>query len=294
MAGGRVFLNSVIFSFLILCSSLYNLNTRFFTEKSQSIDLYSVSRGNGGYIWEYEGSYTGKIRLTRVRHVGSFYRKSFCHLRLQYYCNSTATFQLNKVLVSGDVQLNPGPVKNPCTVCEKAVVKTHRSMTCDGCGFKTLIKWCNVSPVEYVNFQNFNDHTWLYSNCEEYDLNFSDTRNDTRMITEEDYMKDLADKVQSCASKEIKVTHLNVRSLRNKIDEIRCLQVFCRFDIIEITESHLDNPITDSQLEIEGMKFVRLGRNGRRGRGCILYHAEYFKAVHRRDLHTPCIEALRL
>lgn len=131
-------------------------------------------------------------------------------------------------------------------------------MTCDGCGFKTLIKWCNVSPVEYVNFQNFNDHTWLYSNCEEYDLNFSDTRNDTRMITEEDYMKDLADKVQSCASKEIKVTHLNVRSLRNKIDEIRCLQVFCRFDIIEITESHLDNSITDSQLEIEGMKFVRL------------------------------------
>ena len=103
MAGGRAFLNSVIFSFLILCRSLYNLNTRFFTKKSQSIDLYSVSRGNGGYIWEYEGSYTGKIRLTRVRHVGSFYRKSFCHSRLQYYCNFTATFQLNKVLVSGNV-----------------------------------------------------------------------------------------------------------------------------------------------------------------------------------------------
>ena len=170
-------------------------------------------------------------------------------------------------------------------------------MTCDECGLRTHIKWCNVSPVEYVNFQNSNDHTWLCSNREEYVLNVSDTRNDTRMITEENYMKDLADKVQSCASKEIKVTHLNVRSLRNKIDEIRCLQVFCRFDIIAITESHLDNSITNSQLEIEGMKFARLGRNGRRGRGlrvCILYHAEYFKAVHRRDLHTPCIEALWL
>lgn len=121
-------------------------------------------------------------------------------------------------------------------------------MTCDGCGLRTHIKWCNVSPVEYVNFQNSNDHTWLCSNCEEYVLNVSDTRNDTRMITEENYMKDLADKVQSCASKEIKVTHLNVRSLRNKIDEIRCLQVFCRFDIIAITESHLDNSITTETL----------------------------------------------
>lgn len=64
---------------------------------------------------------------------------------------------------------------------------------------------------------------WLYFNCEEYDLNFLDIRNDIRMIIEEDYMKDLVDKVQSCVLKEIKVIYLNVRSLRNKIDEIRCL-----------------------------------------------------------------------
>ena len=299
MASGRTFLSSVIFSFLVLNSSFYDFNTRVFLKKRYSDEFYSVSGSNESYIWEYKGCfYTDNIRLLRARHVGTqqYYRKSFCRSRLQYYCNSTATFQLDKILVSGDVQLNPGPVKNPCTICQKAVAKTHRSMNCEGCGFKTHIKCANVSPAEYVNFQTLRDYTWFCTGCTEYDLSLNDsyTRNDAGSFTGENYLKDLADKLQNCTSKDIKVAHLNVRSLRNKIDEIRCLQVLCRFEILAITESHLDNSITDSQLTIDGMKFVRLDRIARKGGGCILYYAEHLKAVHRRDLHTPGIEAIWL
>ena len=110
----------------------------------------------------------------------------------------------------------------------------------------------------------------------------------------DNHLKGLAENLQSCSSKDIRVAHLNVRSLRNKLDEIKCLQLLCRFEIIAITESHLDNSIADSELKIEGMKFTRLDRKGRKGGGCILYYAEYLKAINRKDLQTPGIEALWL
>lgn len=85
-------------------------------------------------------------------------------------------------------------------------------------------------------------------------------------------------------------------SVRNKLEEIRCLQQFRKFEILAITESHLDNTCTVliSALDIDVMKFLRLVRKRRKRGGCVLYYAEHLKAIHRKDLYTPGLEAIWL
>ena len=83
-------------------------------------------------------------------------------------------------------------------------------------------------------------------------------------------------KLANRSAKDNRVAHLNVCSLRNKIEELRCLQMFCsRVEVLAITETHLDKTVPDTALDIDGMKFLRLDRKGRKGGGCILYYAPF-------------------
>jgi len=56
--------------------------------------------------------------------------------------------------------------------------------------------------------------------------------------------------------KSLRIAHLNISSLRNKLDELKVLQELCKFDIIGITESHLHNKDRNSELNIDGLKFI--------------------------------------
>ena len=94
------------------------------------------------------------------------------------------------------------------------------------------------------------------------------------------------------STKDLKIAHLNVCSIRNKIDELRVLQNICRFDIIAITETHLDSSISNNVLYIDGMKIFRRDRTKRKGSGCTTYCAEYLKATHRKDLASKDLEAI--
>jgi hypothetical protein len=93
-------------------------------------------------------------------------------------------------------------------------------------------------------------------------------------------LKELTTKL-NLSLKDLKIAHLNICSLRNKIDELKYLQETCQFDIIAITESHLDAAVVNTKIAIDGLKLVRLDRTERKGGGCVLYYKEHLKAVHR-------------
>ena len=79
----------------------------------------------------------------QVRHfVLAIGGKRFLHSRIRYYANSDSCFQQTRLLVSGDVPSNPGPVTNAskCSVCSKTVVRNHRAVNCDQCH-----KWCHIN-----------------------------------------------------------------------------------------------------------------------------------------------------
>jgi len=46
------------------------------------------------------------------------------------------------------------------------------------------------------------------------------------------YLQDIVHKLATNA-KHLKIAHLNVRGLRNKVDELRILLKLCRFDVLE-------------------------------------------------------------
>ena len=55
------------------------------------------------------------------------------------------------VLLSDDIQLIPGPVKQACSGCKNPVACTHRALRCDSCMQNCHIgmKCGNVDPKEY-------------------------------------------------------------------------------------------------------------------------------------------------
>ena len=110
----------------------------------------------------------------------------------------------------------------------------------------------------------------------------------------ESHFTDLVHQLSKCSARDLKVAHLNICSLRNKIDELRCLQLLCNFEVLAITETHLDKTVLDTALNIDGMKLLRLDRKGRKGGGCALYFAEYLHAIHRKDFFTEGLEAIWL
>ena len=71
------------------------------------------------------------------------------------------------------------------------------------------------------------------------------------MLTNADDLYNMANKLNA-APKDIRVGHLNICSLRNKIDELRLIQNICRFDILGISETHLNSTDTDRDIHIDG------------------------------------------
>ena len=115
--------------------------------------------------------------------------------------------------------------------------------------------------------------------------------NNANLGENDNYLQQAALHLNS-STKDLKIAHLNVCSIRNKIDELRVLQNICRFDIIAITETHLDSSISNNLLYIDGMKIIRRDRTKCKGGGCIMYCVEYLKATHRKDLASKDLEAI--
>lgn len=90
----------------------------------------------------------------------------------------------------------------------------------------------------------------------------------------------------------VKIVHNNVCSLKLKVDII--FNKLCDFDVIGISESHLDRTISDEDIEFEGFhKPVRLDRN-RFGGGVIIYVKNNLQFFIRNDLSNPNIEIIWL
>ena len=74
---------------------------------------------------------------------------------------------------------------------------------------------------------------------------------------------------------QITLLHYNVRSLFPKLDHLKVESEIHMPHIICITETWLDNGITDNELTISGFKLLQLDRN-RHGGGIVLYIKDIF------------------
>ena len=64
---------------------------------------------------------------------------------LRRICTSRSLLTIPLVLFAGDVEVNPGPIKYPCTSCGKAVNKNQRGIVCDTCEKWTHASCCGIN-----------------------------------------------------------------------------------------------------------------------------------------------------
>ena len=98
---------------------------------------------------------------TRVRHLGFQARaKGYFATRRGRYPNSSSTFNISKLIICGDIELNPGPDTRPssickpaCSVCNKVIARNHRALSCDQCTLWCHMKCGQVELREYKRLQ---------------------------------------------------------------------------------------------------------------------------------------------
>ena len=218
-------------------------------------------------------------------------RGGFHRPRISRYPDSYSTFQLIRLAISGDIKLNPGPstLGSPtktlcCQTCSRTIARNHRMLTCNLCGFKYHIKCGNVTPKQYKEIISFDPKSWSCEGCttkqpkcssSDLDLSLSHqfpfaSLTDVSFTTvigseeslspstsnngeeeNESHLSDLVRKLEASSVKDLRVADLNVCSIRNEMDELWCLQLLCRFELIAITETHLDKTVRDEALQIE-------------------------------------------
>lgn len=86
------------------------------------------------------------------------------------------------------------------------------------------------------------------------------------------------------------MAHVNINSLLPKIDELRAIAFSTKIAIIGITESKLDNTVTDSEVSIEGYNLLRCDRN-RHGGGvaCFIRNDICYNSHKRLSENVECV-----
>ncbi|CAB3980238.1 RNA-directed DNA polymerase from transposon BS [Paramuricea clavata] len=147
-----------------------------------STDQDQVNSVENGFV--YNPAYK-LSKLITFKHSTS--RRTFCHSRILYVKNHNASFQLERLLLIGNVHPNPGPVtstsllrksssksnlslegvqkyangeaslKSHCPVCDSAIKRIHKTIQCSTC-FSLIHLSClgvNLNPMEYFSQSDF-------------------------------------------------------------------------------------------------------------------------------------------
>ena len=69
------------------------------------------------------------------------------------------------LLHSGDIQVNPGPPKHPCGLCNKAVRTNQKAIKCKECLHWSHINCTAMSTQSYDNFRRDSNLVWICNFC---------------------------------------------------------------------------------------------------------------------------------
>ena len=102
--------------------------------------------------------------------------KGYLSSRVSRYPNSASTFQISRLIISGDIAENPGPSTNKliCPECSRTIAKNHRTLTCSVCDLTYHIKCGNATPEDFKLIQRIVPMTWKCRICLDdisFDLN---------------------------------------------------------------------------------------------------------------------------
>jgi hypothetical protein len=251
--------------------------------------------------------------------------KAYLSTRIQYSSKSIGTFQLQRLALSGDVHINPGPTvkeKPKCPTCQRTIAVNHRAATCDSCkkifhikcgeitskqyrvltSAETIVKWtcpaCALASLASLPFSTLSDD--MFNNLFSHKTGSNSENDYSQLINKSDSNSAefaasewFNTNINSYYKNNLMIAHLNINSICGKVDEVIDLLNTCKFDVLAISESKIDNSVSNSLLQHSKYRIIR--RDRKRGAGGILvYIRSTITAVRRVNLEPEGIESICL
>ena len=254
------------------------------TNRNSSI---SKTLGTNESFLGYNSSFISKNFLTQQNEL-------YALSKLKY--KNYATFHKYLLLLSGDIQINPGP-EYSCNVCQKNLALRHRVLCCHRCDSWVHKKCANISEHRYKSIKNKQNGFYFYCGRCNYaeELPFFQEE-----YLEESFLIDTKDnentldltKIDMFQQRGLHFIHLNINSILPKIDELRLIALKTNAAIIGITESKIDETVLGGEIQIDGCIPARCDRN-RQGGGVVCYIRQDIPFI-KIQLQCPNIEHIFL
>ncbi|CAG2211418.1 unnamed protein product [Mytilus edulis] len=174
-----------------------------------------------------------------------------------------------KARTTGHFHYNTGPPKKnsknqpkyPCTNCKKGVIATSKSISCDLCE-----QWSHVRCTKTITIKQYEEYVKNSTNfsyiCGNCSLQHLSSNNDDHInYQSEDTAETRAsfnitsenhdDLFRLFKRKGLHFIQCNARSLLPKLSEIKIVAAKTKAAVISITESWLDNTVTNAEIHIE-------------------------------------------
>jgi hypothetical protein len=222
------------------------------------------------------------------------------------------------LILSGDVSLNPGPIKYPCGSCYRPVAKNHRAIYCEVCNFWIHIKCGNITPAEYIALST-SDEPWICEQCSKchfsdsyFDtsynsINQSNTSDESSIKCELSFMSDISlgensydeqsnifDTIFNLRKKtprDFFCASLNINSLRNKFCIIKELLTKNAVDLLFLLETKIDDSFPDAEFMVDNYHMWRADRN-QHGGGIVSYLRSDIAGDRKNDLEFSSVESI--
>jgi hypothetical protein len=222
-----------------------------------------------------------------------FFIKKFFKCRISYSSNNSSSFNPTLLLMSGDIELNPGPtakskVKCPvCTECKIRIVKNIASSFCSKCDSKIHLR-CKPN------------NNFVCSNCLTMNnLPFADSSLNSSFISNSSFNASSSFTDNSCILlqqhnvKNLKIMHFNIRSLYKNIDNLKEYLTLYNYtpDIILLSETWIQAKFNNhiSSISIPNYTFISSSRDWSRGGGVGIYIklGINYKKIHKLSANLP-------
>ena len=183
------------------------------------------------------------------------------------------------LVLCGDIQVNPGPVANPCMGCSQPVAKNHRHMECENCHRKIHIKCGNVTPKNYSLFKlGLDPYPWRCPICDPMDAagNATDNSFSSNSADSEHSNSSTDDSTNGQTDSSSSYKRVDMNKLKTLV--INCRSVFSKAkgaalkakivdskpDIVIANESELTKDRVDSDFLPPGYQSIRLDKSANR------------------------------
>ena len=170
------------------------------------------------------------------------------HNRARAYKHVAAQLIDILLVISGQIELNPGPkhnIKFPCGECSKAVRWGQKAIACDTCDKRFHSTCIEMNSFIYDVYENSSDLPWECCNCGVKNISTSlfnssiDSSTDSNLSPQRDAPKR--------TPTQLKILCINFRSVWGKKEQIEEALFEDEVDIVIGSETHLDRSISKAE-----------------------------------------------